>query len=71
MALNAGLYWPRRKFLKRPGTVLVEFLPPIPPGKGRDEAMAELEDRLEAATDRLVLEAGGPATVRAQGKDAA
>jgi len=64
MALNAGLYWPRRSFIKRPGTIVVEILPPIPAGLQRHEAMIELENRLEAATDRLVVAAGGPATVR-------
>jgi len=64
MALNSGLYWPRRAFLKRPGTVVVEFLPPIQPGLQRFEAMIELETRLEAATDRLVVAAGGPPTRR-------
>ncbi len=64
MALNAGLYWARHSFIKRPGTVVVEFLPPIPPGLGRAAAMRELEARLEAATDRLVVAAGGPPTVR-------
>lgn len=66
MALNAGLYWARHSFIKRPGTVVVEFLPPIPPGLGRAQAMQELEERLEAATDRLVVAAGGPPTVRPQ-----
>ncbi|HYD29275.1 MAG TPA: lysophospholipid acyltransferase family protein [Azospirillaceae bacterium] len=64
MALDSGLYWPRRSFLKRPGRIVVEFLPPIPPGKPRGQVMAELEERLEAATDRLVMAAGGPATRR-------
>lgn len=64
MALNAGVYWPRHSFLKRPGTVVVEFLPPIAPGLPRAEAMRVLEERLESASDRLVTAAGGPATVR-------
>ncbi len=64
MALNSGLYWPRNSFIKRPGTIIVEILPPIPPGLSRDEAMRELESRLEEATDRLVVAAGGPATGR-------
>ncbi|XKH37887.1 lysophospholipid acyltransferase family protein [Azospirillum doebereinerae] len=64
MALNAGVYWPRQSFLKRPGTIVVEFLPPIPPGLPRADAMRELEDRLEAASDRLVTAAGGPATLK-------
>jgi 1-acyl-sn-glycerol-3-phosphate acyltransferase len=64
MALNAGLYWPRHSFLKHPGTVVVEFLPPIMPGQPRAEAMRDLEERLEAASDRLVTAAGGPPTLR-------
>ncbi len=64
MALNAGLYWPRRSFIKRPGTIVVEILPPILPGLSRSAVMQELETRLEAATDRLVVAAGGPPTVR-------
>jgi 1-acyl-sn-glycerol-3-phosphate acyltransferase len=64
MAVNSGLYWPRRSFRKRPGKVIVEFLPPIAPGLSRDDVLAELEHRLEAATDRIVVEAGGPPTTR-------
>lgn len=55
-AVNSGLYWGRRAFTKRPGRIVVEFLPPIPPGRPRREAMAEMESRIEAATDRLVAE---------------
>ncbi|MEI6986235.1 MAG: lysophospholipid acyltransferase family protein [Rhodospirillaceae bacterium] len=64
MALNSGVFWPRQAFLKRPGTIVVEFLPPIRPGLERFEAMIQLETRLEAATDRLVMAEGGPATQR-------
>ena len=32
VALNSGLFWPRRSFLPLPGTVVVEVLDPIPPG---------------------------------------
>ncbi|MDE1148662.1 MAG: lysophospholipid acyltransferase family protein [Azospirillaceae bacterium] len=64
MALNSGLYWPRHKFLRRPGTIIIEFLPAIPPGLTKEEALTRLETVLEAATDRLVVAAGGPPTVR-------
>ena len=67
MALNSGLFWPRRGFFKRPGTITVEFLPPISPGLQRYVAMRELARRLEAATDRLVVAAGGPATAAPEG----
>ncbi|MEE3625826.1 lysophospholipid acyltransferase family protein [Nitrospirillum sp. BR 11752] len=64
MALNSGLFWPRHKFLRRPGTIVIEFLPPIPPGLSKEAALAQLEAVLETATDRLVMAAGGPPTER-------
>ncbi|MGQ9371510.1 lysophospholipid acyltransferase family protein [Azospirillum sp. ST 5-10] len=64
VALNSGLYWPRRSFVKRPGTIVVEILPPITPGLSRAAVMAELERRLEESSDRLAVAAGGPATPR-------
>ncbi|HEX7007087.1 MAG TPA: lysophospholipid acyltransferase family protein [Alphaproteobacteria bacterium] len=57
VALNAGLFWGRRTFLKRPGTITLEFLPRIEPGLARGAFMAELEQRIETASDRLAREA--------------
>lgn len=57
VALNSGLFWPRRKFLRRPGTIIVEFLDPIPPGMGREAFLTLLQARIEEASDRLLLEA--------------
>jgi 1-acyl-sn-glycerol-3-phosphate acyltransferase len=57
VALNSGVFWGRRSFVKRPGRIVVEFLPPIEPGLDRNAFMAELEGRLEAATERLVAQA--------------
>lgn len=56
VALNSGLFWGRRRFLRRPGTVLVEILPLIAPGRKRPDFMAELERRIETATAALVAE---------------
>ncbi len=56
LALNSGLFWPRRKFARHPGTIVVEFLDPIPPGLPRKEFRALLEARLEEAANRLVAE---------------
>ena len=53
VALNSGLFWPRRAFLKRPGHIVVEILPPIPTGLPRREFMAQLQSRIEDASDRL------------------
>jgi len=56
VALNSGLYWPRRALLRRPGTILVEVLPAIPPGLGRAAFLARLEHDIETASDRLLAE---------------
>lgn len=58
VALNSGLYWGRRSFNKKPGRIILEFLPPILPGLARKAFMAELGRRLEGASRRLA-EAGG------------
>ena len=53
VALNSGLFWQRRSFLKRPGTITIEFLPSIGPGMERKAFMAELQSRIETACVRL------------------
>lgn len=53
VALNSGLFWGRRAFAKRPGTIIVQCLPPIPPGLNRAAFMAHLEDTIETETTRL------------------
>jgi 1-acyl-sn-glycerol-3-phosphate acyltransferase len=57
-AVNSGLFWGRRSFVKRPGRITLDFLEPIPPGRTRRRVMAELERRVEAATAVLLREAG-------------
>jgi 1-acyl-sn-glycerol-3-phosphate acyltransferase len=53
LALNSGVFWPK-KGLKHGGTVTFSFLPPIEPGLEPEAALAMLEQRLEAETNRLV-----------------
>ena len=60
VAVNSGLFWSRRSFVKRPGRIIVEALPPVPPGLDRKKFLAELQERIETATARLVAEAGAP-----------
>jgi 1-acyl-sn-glycerol-3-phosphate acyltransferase len=52
VALNSGLYW--RGLWKRPGTITLAFLEPIPPGLKRAEFMAILQERIETATAALL-----------------
>jgi 1-acyl-sn-glycerol-3-phosphate acyltransferase len=57
LALNSGLFWPRRSFLRYPGTIVVEILDPIPAGLPRAEARAVIQERIETACARLIAEA--------------
>jgi 1-acyl-sn-glycerol-3-phosphate acyltransferase len=57
VALNSGRYWPRKSFLHYPGTIVVEFLPAIPPGLDSRAFLTALEGSLEAASARLLREA--------------
>jgi 1-acyl-sn-glycerol-3-phosphate acyltransferase len=56
IALNSGLFWPRRRFLRYPGTVRVEILDPIPPGLDRETFFSRLQRDIESATARLIVE---------------
>ena len=56
IALNSGVFWPRRKFLRFPGTIVLEVLDPIPPGLGKEAFAARVEAGIEAATARLIAE---------------
>jgi 1-acyl-sn-glycerol-3-phosphate acyltransferase len=56
VAVNSGLYWPRRRFIRRPGTIVLEILEPFAPGMPRDAFFKALQDRIEAASERLLVE---------------
>jgi 1-acyl-sn-glycerol-3-phosphate acyltransferase len=56
VALNSGLFWPRRRFLRRPGTITVEILDPIAPGLAIDDFFERLQRDIEAATARLIAQ---------------
>jgi 1-acyl-sn-glycerol-3-phosphate acyltransferase len=56
IALNSGLVWPRRSFLRYPGTIVAEILDPIPPGLEKTAFAERLQRDIEAATTRLLAE---------------
>jgi 1-acyl-sn-glycerol-3-phosphate acyltransferase len=57
VALNSGFFWPRRSFTRKPGTIVVEILDPIPPGLPKAEFLSRLEGAIETASNRLLAEA--------------
>ncbi|WP_420134878.1 lysophospholipid acyltransferase family protein [Rhodopseudomonas sp.] len=57
VALNSGLFWPRRQFMRYPGTIVVEFLDPLPAGLSRRQFIDVVSEKIETASNRLI-EAG-------------
>jgi len=53
VALNSGLFWGPKRFIKRPGVVTVEFLPALPKGLRSRDLMQQLEEAIETASNRL------------------
>lgn len=60
LATNSGQFWPGHGIDRKPGTVVFEFLPPIPAGLKRGELMSELKVRLESASTALIEEQARP-----------
>ena len=58
VATNVGMFWPKRGVYRKQGTAVIEFLPRIKAGKPRAEFMAEMEQVIEIASDKLMAEAG-------------
>ena len=54
VATNAGVHWPAHGFLRKPGTIVFEYLEPIPPGLKRAEFMRILEQRIETKSRELM-----------------
>jgi len=59
VAVNCGMFWPKRGIPIRGGTAVIEFLEPLPVGARSSQVMELLEARIEPASDRLFAEAGG------------
>jgi 1-acyl-sn-glycerol-3-phosphate acyltransferase len=55
--LNSGLFWPRRKFLRYPGTITIEFCAAIPPGLPRKQFEEKMQNAIESTSNRLIAEA--------------
>jgi 1-acyl-sn-glycerol-3-phosphate acyltransferase len=70
IALNSGLFWPRRQFLRYPGTITVEILDPIAPGLAIDVFFERLQRDLEAATARLIAQGRRDIAAAGAGSDA-
>lgn len=64
VAVNCGIFWPRRGIPIRGGVAVIEFLEPLPAGERSSLVMEVLENRIEPASERLFLAAGGVAAVQ-------
>ncbi|MDR2645730.1 MAG: 1-acyl-sn-glycerol-3-phosphate acyltransferase [Holosporaceae bacterium] len=57
---NAGNFWPRRKFVKKQGTIVVKFLNPIIPGLTDNEFMNRLNNVFSSEIKKLEISQKAP-----------
>lgn len=56
IASNTGFFWAKNSFLRHPGTIIYEFLPPIEPGLNKHDFMEKLQSAIEQKCDELNTE---------------
>lgn len=54
VATNSGKHWPAHGILRRPGTIVFEYLEPLPAGMKRADFMRQMQERIEAASNALL-----------------
>lgn len=54
VALNSGVYWGKNAFFKKSGTIIIEFLPPIPANLPKKQFAERLQNDIETASNRLI-----------------
>lgn len=57
-ATNAGVFWPKRGFYRKPGTVVMHYLPALPAGLSLKQFMRQMEQAIEGESNALMREAG-------------
>ncbi|MBT6466629.1 MAG: hypothetical protein HOK50_03090, partial [Kordiimonadaceae bacterium] len=55
VAHNSGVSWPKKSWVKWPGTLYVDYFPPMPHGMDKTSFMTELEKRLLDHSEKLML----------------
>lgn len=58
VACNVGVFWPKRGIYRKPGTAVVEFMDPIPPGLEKEPFLTALQDAIETRSNLLATDAG-------------
>ena len=54
VATNSGVHWPAHGILRRPGTIVFQYLEPLPAGMKRADFMRQMQERIEAASTALL-----------------
>lgn len=57
VATNLGCFWQQQEITKKPGTAVIEFLPPIPEGLPKTVFLEKMTSLIEAGSQKLIAEA--------------
>ena len=54
VALNSGLFWPKRPWIMREGNIIIQFLDCLPANLKREEILNIVENNIEDASNKLL-----------------
>ena len=54
VALNSGKYWPKHTLIKKPGKIIIKFLPLIDSNLSRNQILLQVEKKIEEATNKII-----------------
>jgi 1-acyl-sn-glycerol-3-phosphate acyltransferase len=54
VAVNSGKYWPKHSIIKKPGNIIIKFLPIIKSQLDRKTVLQEIENKIEKATNKII-----------------
>ena len=54
VAVNSGKCWPKDTFVKKPGKIIIKFLPLIDSNLSRANVLSEVKTKIEKATNKII-----------------
>ena len=54
VALNSGKCWPKNTLIKKPGHIIIKFLPLLEANIDRKKILSDVEIKIEEATNKII-----------------
>ena len=54
VAVNSGNFWPKQIFLKKPGKIIIKFLPTIESQLPKNQVLEKIQNQIEENTKKII-----------------